>query len=513
MGWFKRPNTAGGYATVVMGVVLALIGLALTLGGMRLLMLGGSLYYFIAGIGLLASGILLIGQRAQGAWLYLFVVLATIAWALWEVGLNGWALVPRVVAPLVLLVPVMLTLLSTKREGAGRTVAIGIGGAAVIGIALFVTAGLSSNGLPNGVVPDSPSFAVGDPASESTGNDWPVWGGTNSAQRFSPITQITPQNVRNLKVAWTYRTGDNQKAFGAETTPIKIGDSLYLCSALNRIISLDAGTGKEKWSYDPGVTADYVPYTAGCRGVTYFAKPGAVAGEQCAARIIEGTLDMRLIAVDATTGRPCTDFGNNGQVDFKPTLWEGAFIPGSASITSPPVIVQGVVVTGHQVLDGQRRWAPSGAIHGVDAVTGELRFVWDMMSLETTKEPANGSHYTLGTPNSWTVAAGDEALGLVFLPMGNSGADYYSSLRRPAEDAYSTSLVALDVQTGKPRWHFQTVHNDVWDYDLGTQPTLFDMPTASGVVPAILLSSKQGEIYVLDRRTGQSLHPSLRRRT
>lgn len=507
MATFNRPHTAGGYATAVLGVVIALLGIVLALGGVKLISLDGSWYYLLAGIGLVLSGILLYRQRSLGAWIYVAVCLATVVWALWEVGLDGWALVPRVVAPLVLLVPVLLTLLSTSTGTAGRTVARAFGGAAALTIALAAAVWLAPAGLLQGGLSETASIAVTDAAPEKTGADWPVWGGTNSAQRFSPLTQITPENVASLREAWTYRTGDNQKSYGAETTPLKIGDSLYLCSALNRIISLDAATGKEKWAYDPGVTPDYVPYTAGCRGVSYFENTNAAPGEQCATRVIEGTLDMRIIAVDAKTGELCSGFGQNGQVDLKPTLWDGEFIPGSASITSPPVIVQGVIVTGHQVLDGQRRWAPSGAIHGYDAVTGQLRFVWDLMSPDTATTPADGSHYTLGTPNSWTVAAGDEALGLVFLPMGNSGADYYSSLRRPAENEYATSLVALDVNTGKPRWHFQTVHHDVWDYDLGTQPTLFDMPTENGTVPALLLSSKQGEVYVLDRRTGESLQP------
>lgn len=507
--FLRRPASPGGYATAVFGLIIALIGLLLAVGGVKLLWLGGSSYYLLAGLGLLASGILLMGQRALGAWVYIGVFAVTIVWALWEVGLDGWALVPRVVAPFVLLVPVLLTFLSTrsKEQRPGRIVGYGLGAGAVLAAGLLAIVGLSSGYSTKGTVGQANSLAVTDPALQATGTDWPAWGGTMSGQRFSPLTQITPDNVSQLQVAWTYHTGDDQKSYGAETTPIKVGDSLYMCSALNRIISLDARTGEERWNYDAGETADYVPYTAGCRGVTYYAVPDATPGAACATRILEGTLDMRIIAVDAETGEPCEDFGDNGQVDLKPTLWDGDFIPGSASITSPPVIVQGVAVVGQQVLDGQRRWAPSGAIHGVDAVTGELRFVWDMMSPETTTTPANGEFYTLGTPNSWTVPAGDEELGLVFLPMGNSGADYYSGLRRPAENEYSSSLVALDVNTGKPRWHFQTVRNDVWDYDLGSQPTLFDMPTADGVVPAVLLSTKHGEIYVLDRRTGESLQP------
>ena len=238
--------------------------------------------------------------------------------------------------------------------------------------------------------------------------------------------------------------------------------------------------------------------------MTYHARANADPAEPCATKIIEGTLDGRLVAVDARTGRPCPAFGQNGAVSIKTGM--GDPYPGMVSITSAPVIVRGVIVTGHQVLDGQKRWNASGVIQGFDVETGALRFAWDMMRPDITTLPPEGQTYTPGTPNMWTTATGDEALGLVYLPMGNSAADYYSSLRRPAEDDYSSALVALDVTTGKPRWRYQTVRRDVWDYDLGSQATLVDMPTAGGVVPAVILPSKRGEIFVLDRRTGQPLH-------
>ena len=163
-------------------------------------------------------------------------------------------------------------------------------------------------------------------------------------------------------------------------------------------------------------------------------------------------------------------------------------------------------MSGHQVLDGQRRWAASGVIRGFDAVTGELRFAWDINQPDVTKLPPDGKPYSLGTPNMWTTAVGDEKLGLVYLPMGNSAGDYYTSLRSDEEKKYSSAVVALDVNTGKPRWVFQTAHNDVWDYDLGSQPTLIEFPTPSGQVPAILLPTKSGDIFVLDRASGHPLH-------
>jgi quinoprotein glucose dehydrogenase len=225
------------------------------------------------------------------------------------------------------------------------------------------------------------------------------------------------------------------------------------------------------------------------------------AGGDCAARIIEATLDARLIAVDAATGRPCADFGVNGQVDTKVGL--GRVYPGMASITAAPVIVRGVIVTGRQVLDNERNDAPSGVIQAYDAVTGKPKWAWDLGRPGETGWPAPGGEFTRGTPNMWTSAAADEKLGLVYIPTGNSAGDYWSSDRSAQENEFNSSIVALDATTGKPVWHFQTVHKDVWDYDIGSQPTLVDLPDGT---PAVIMPSKQGDIYVLDRRTGKPLH-------
>ncbi|MCQ0988779.1 pyrroloquinoline quinone-dependent dehydrogenase [Jiella marina] len=343
------------------------------------------------------------------------------------------------------------------------------------------------------------------------GTDWPFWGGGPNATRFSPLDQITPDNVDQLEKVWTYRTGDmptekTEGKYSPEGTPLKIGDALYICSAMNILSSVDARTGEEIWRYDPKVAPEAIPYGASCRGVAYYELPDASEDQACATRIIEGTLDARLIAVDAKTGAPCADFGENGQVD----LWQGIGekVPGWYAVTAPPAIVRGIAVTGAQVKDGQAEDAPSGVIRGYDAVTGELAWAWDLGDPDLTGLPPEGETYTRGTPNMWTQATGDEELGYVYLPMGNSSVDYYGGNRSEAENEYATSLVAIDVTTGKPVWHFQTVRYDVWDYDLGSQATLIDFPNEDGgTTPAILLPSKQGDIYILDRETGEPLVP------
>jgi quinoprotein glucose dehydrogenase len=339
------------------------------------------------------------------------------------------------------------------------------------------------------------------------GADWPFYGGDAEATRYSPLAQITRENVSRLERAFEYRTGDMPEGtaegkYSPETTPLKIGDDLLLCSAMNILISVDAETGRENWRYDPGVPNEAIPYGASCRGVSVYTNPEAADGDPCASRVIQGTLDAKLIAVDVETGRPCEDFGENGMVD----LWQdiGERVPGWYAVTSPPAIVRGIVVTGAQVKDGQAEDAPSGVVRGFDAVTGELAWAWDLGAPEQNIDgPPEGEVYTRGTPNMWTTAVGDEELGQVYLPMGNSSVDYYGSNRSAAENEYATALVALDVTTGQPAWHFQTVRRDVWDYDLGSQPTLIDYQGT----PALILASKQGDIYILDRATGAPLTP------
>ncbi len=493
----------------MLAALLGIIGAVLAIGGGWLLALGGSPYYLAAGAGLLAAAWGIFKGRRWGLWVYVGVYVITLAWAVWEVGLHGWPLVPRIVGPTVLLA-LLLAASSILHPGrtARRVAFFGACGLAVLVLVGAVAIALAERPGPPGQIP-GPSLTMAAPGRATAGADWPAYGGDSGARRYSPLTQITPDNVDRLQRVWLFHTGDLPSSaairdkYGAETTPLKVGANLYLCTPKNLLIALDAATGRELWRYDPKVADRWIPYTAACRGVAFYATPGAEASSACATRIIEGTLDARLIAVDARTGRPCADFGRSGQVDIKAGL--GRVTPGMVAVTSPPTIVRGVVVTGHQVLDGQKNDAPSGVIQGFDAVTGAQRWAWDLGRPGATTPAEPHETYTRGTPNMWTAASGDEALGLVYLPMGNSAVDYWSSDRSPEENFYASSLVALDVTTGRPAWRFQTVHRDVWDYDLGSQATLIDFPTPAGRVPALVLSSKQGDVYVLDRRTGLPL--------
>jgi len=517
------------FFTSVLGGVLVLFGATLLFGGIWLALVGGTPYYVLAGGTTVVSGVLIFRRNRLGAWLYAAIFALSIPWALWETGPDPWALVPRLVAHAILLALVALvTPFLIRRTTWPRALGGAAGAIAVLAVVLFGAA-ISGPDPVRGSYPDKSLAGL----EQATGSDWPAWGGTYEGRRFSRLVQITPENVGGLQRAWVAHTGDlpsgaGKGKYAPETTPLKIGDRLYLCSAMNILIALDAKTGQELWRFDPKVSTRWIPYSATCRGVAAYRKGNAAAVDSmpnsgsdgiqnipsqgvtavaasetaCSLRIIEGTLDGRLIAVDAASGRPCADFGVNGQVDIKQGM--GQVYPGMVSITAPPVIVRGVVITGQQVLDGQTNSAPSGVIQAFDVVTGARRWAWDLGRPGESGWPDPGKEFTRGTPNMWTTASADEALGLVYLPMGNSAVDYYSADRSLQENEFSTALVALDVTIGQPVWRFQTVHKDVWDYDLGSQASLVDLPDAT---PAIVLSSKQGDIYMLDRRTGRPLHP------
>ena len=497
----NKPTDFKAWAVFALGLFFILFGLPMVIGGSWLVILGGSWYYLPAGIAFIVSGWLLLIRRRLGATIYAGLFIVTLFWSLLEVGLNGWALLPRVFGLSILLLLVLAALPVLKPTKPMRLFRV-LGLSGVVTVVLSLGILLINAGHPT-INSMEPLVSLNHNVTKnlSKDKDWKAYGGNNKAQRFSSLTQVNLDNVSQLARVWEYRTGDlPPQRWGAETTPLKIDDSIYLCSARNILIALDARTGKEQWRYDPKIADGAIPYTAACRGVAYFATAGTQA---CANRIIEGTLDARLVAVDAKTGLPCRDFGNNGNVNT--TRGMGKIAAGMVSITSPPTIVRGIVVVGHQILDGERRNAPSGVIQGFDAITGELHWAWDLARPDLSTMPPEGETYTRGTANMWTMASADEQLGLVYLPMGNSAADYNSRSRSVKENQYSSALVALNVTTGKPAWHFQTVHMDVWDYDLGSQATLVDFPTPKGLVPALILPSKQGEIYILDRRTGEPL--------
>ena len=338
---------------------------------------------------------------------------------------------------------------------------------------------------------------------------WEHWGGNAGGLRYSPLTQITPENVSHLQVAWTYRVGglDEPGALqfpALEGTPILADGRLYFCTTLNRVIALDPENGREIWSFDPKVNLEG-KFLLNCRGVTFWRDEQAPEGSACAARILTGTLDSRLFALDAATGKPCAGFGQDGALDLRAGL--GRTEPGDYAVSSPPVVAAGRIIVGGYIADNLRTDMPAGVVRAFDARTGELAWAWNPLPPGRTDDEApEGEPYVRGTPNAWSVFSVDHERGLVFVPTGNPAPDLFGGSRNGL-DYYGSSVVALEAATGRVVWHFQTVHHDIWDYDVPAQPVLFDFPTPDGPVPAVAQATKQGHIYILHRETGEPLVP------
>lgn len=566
------------YRIVVSLAVLVLGGLLL-IGGGWLGWLGGSLFYVALGLALLASGALLLKRRSAGLILYAIAIVATLAWAVWEVGFDWWALSARgsllVVLGILLALPPMVYALDAPPAGRGRYGAGGFVLAASLVLAALVGA-ISMFQAPHdtaGAFPADRMQASKEVQSNVPDGEWQAYGRTAAGRRYSPLDQITPDNVGDLKVAWTYHTGDirgpNDPVEATyEVTPLMIDDTVYICTPHNLVIALDAVTGKEKWRFDPRLKQSPKQTTQHltCRGVSYFdgtsvatlpggraqgaamteeqrlaasvaevttqaagvpqnvvtgqAKAGdanpvvnrkapaaAVAADpSCVKRLFVPTSDGRLISISASTGDICPGFGGD---DGTVNLWANMpnITPGSIYTTSPPVVTDHLVIVGGAVNDNVATTSPSGVIRAYDVNTGALVWNFDSKNPSATDPIPDGQTYSENAPNSWSVSSYDPKLGLIYLPMGNQSPDQYGANRSDAVEKFSSSILALRADTGKVAWVFQTVHHDLWDMDVPAQPSLIDLTIGGKDVPALVAPTKQGEVYVLNRQTGEPVLP------
>lgn len=534
----------------VVGVVIALLGILLTLGGVYLAWLGGSWAYILLGLMMSGVGAGVLTRRLVALPLAILLSLVAAAWAFGEVGAVFWLIVPRVVVFLVLpiVVGVLVPFFGPEGSKGGIRKSWGMGIAALYAI---VFCGLIANMFrPHAEVTADPAQTpkVDTALGQQNGNDWPAWGRNLTGDRFTPTVQINADNVSKLKLAWTYHTGD-LAIDGSEyqVTPLKVADTLYLCTPLNKVIAIDPTTGHERWRFDP-----HLQVTRGnkewkrCRGVSYAdlttmsllapdakafgpedaTAPAAdqtadtanlpsqgdkipaapepiVADTPCARRIVSTTNDARLFEVDAKTGALCQDFGDHGMVNLLEGL--GPTAPGSYYLTSAPLVADGVIMVGGKINDNMTVGEPSGVIRGYDVRTGRLVWAWDASRGNKDSRPLPaGQIYATETPNFWGTASYDPKLGLAFIPLGNQTPDFWSGNRHAYSDEYTDAILALDIRTGQEHWHFRTANKDMFDYDVTSQPILYDMPGAKGeTTPVVVALTKRSQVFVLDRRTGK----------
>lgn len=345
--------------------------------------------------------------------------------------------------------------------------------------------------------------------------DWPVVGGDAGRGQYSPLEQITPANIDGLEVAWTHRSGDyaragdgSNKVTAFEASPLVVNDTLYYCTPYNRIFALDPEIGEERWMHDAKIDSTGVQSHI-CRGVSYWEDRRSTPGTPCARRIVMSTVDARMVSVDADTGKACAGFGNEGAIDLM--LGMETFRQSGTYPTTPPLVINDLLVTGALVIDNRSSKEAPGVIRAFDARSGELRWAFDpvppSMHAVTAEQAKQGMSFTPSTPNAWSFITGDAERGIIYVPMGNPANDYYGGEVRGELDYYGSSLVALDAESGAVKWHFQTVHHDLWDYDLAAQPVPFTQQTDEGPVPGVMLATKMGHIFLLHAETGEPLFP------
>jgi quinoprotein glucose dehydrogenase len=341
---------------------------------------------------------------------------------------------------------------------------------------------------------------------------WPHYGGTAGGSHYSSLAQIDRANVRDLELAWSYRTGELERrgdlgrTGSFQDTPIIAAGLLIVCTPFARVIALDPATGAERWVFEPNANA--VPKQARwpkCRGVAQWRDRGAPTDAVCAQRILYGSWDRRLFAIDARTGRRCADFGRNGEisVDLDRPLVDGEL----AQITSAPAIVGDVAVVGMFILDNIRAHAPAGTVRAFDVRTGALRWTFDPVPHAGGDGHVAGDAATAqtGHANVWAPISVDAANDLVFLPTTSPSPDFYGGLR-PGDNWLANSLVAVRGSTGEVVWHRQLVHHDLWDYDLPAQPILVELRREGRTIPAVVQLTKQGLVFVFERTTGEPLY-------
>ncbi len=533
-------------------LVIAIVGLAMLYMGGRLLLVGGSVFYVIMAIGLLITAVMLFLKKKSALSIYAVLMWVVVAWTIYEVGFDKWQWIPRgdiigIIGVWLALPWIVRPLYRADSSTGVRSFHPFLGGTVIAVIAIVI-----------GLMFYDPYPQQGNIATERNTtadavaqNDWAAYGGDNNGQRFSNLNQISKDNVGDLEVAWTYHTGDTRQDDDAseytfEATPLKVNDTVYFCTPHNEVHALNPETGELKWKYTPSKDRSYLQQHQTCRGVSYFAgnndsaaaqtnpapetqatadsaaqataSTDAPAGQTqatasegtaaCSKRIFNATTDAKLIALDADTGKPCADFGQDGIVDLRENM--GEIRPHALMQTAAPLVAGKLVIVGGSVMDnGYDAGNPSGVIRAYDAITGKLVWNFDPANPENTQPIAQGQTYPQDTPVAWTTLSADLKNGLVYVPFGNASPDELGTRRdmNSNTEKFRDTLVALDLNTGTFKWLFQSSKHDLWDRDNPSQASLLDINYQGKMTPALVLPTKTGNLFVLNRLTGEPVYP------
>ncbi|WP_122739566.1 membrane-bound PQQ-dependent dehydrogenase, glucose/quinate/shikimate family [Pseudomonas viridiflava] len=499
------------------GIVMAILSIALLYMGAQLVAVGGSPAYSVIALGVLATAVLVFLKKKSALTLYALLMWGILLWIVYEVGFDKWQWIPRgdlfALIGFWLAMPwVVRPLLRNQAAGSNRGFHPFLGSTVAI-MALIVIALMFYD-------PYSVKGQIGTSAAsrstEVAGNEWVAYGGTPSGQRFSSLDQINPQTINKLSVAWEYHTGDLRDAdkdageYTFEATPLKVNNRVYVCTPHNEVHAINPENGKPDWKYTPEKTRSYLQQHQTCRGVSYYAAPAAqnAPAAQCAKRIIMATADARLVALDADTGKLCSDFGSNGVVGLHDNM--GKVRPHALMQTAAPLVAGDLIVLGGSVMDnGYDQGNPSGVIRAYNVMTGKLVWNFDPENPQNTAPVSAEQNYPQDTPVAWATLSADLKNGLVYVPFGNASPDETGTRRDPNSNTekFRDALVALDLKTGAFKWKFQTSHNDLWDRDNPSQPSLLDLGKEGSKQPALLLPTKVGNIFVLNRLTGEPITP------
>lgn len=504
----------------VTSIVMAILGLALLYMGGALVAAGGSLAYAAIAVAILAIAVLLFMKKKAALTLYALLMWAILVWIIYEVGFDKWQWIPRgdvfALLGLWLALPwVVRPLYQAQDPKSTRRFAPFLGGTVGVMMVMVVCIMFYDPYPVRGEL-DHPAVTR---TTEGAGDDWAAYGGTEKGQRFSRLSQIDASNVKKLSVAWEYHTGDLRDAakdaseYTFEATPLKVNNRVYLCTAHNEVHALNPETGAMDWKYAPEKDRSYLQQHQTCRGVSYYAGDAAPANasgtaQQCNKRIFTATANAKLVALDADSGKPCADFGDQGVVDLTANM--GAIRPHALMQTAAPLVAGDLIIVGGSVMDnGYNEGNPSGVIRAYNVITGKLVWNFDPANPEQTQPVVADQNYPQDTPVAWGTLSADVKNGLVYVPFGNASPDELGINRDPQSNTekFRDTLVALDLNTGTFKWKFQTSHNDLWDRDNPSQPSLMDLGKEGEKQPALLLPTKVGNIFVLNRLTGEPIVP------